>query len=95
MGIKPLGEYIVLDPIMEEKTESGIIMSEVTEKQIPEKGKVVAYGPGRQNTDGSVTPISVMLNDVVIFRKFSPEVIKVDGCEYLIIRESELLAIIK
>lgn len=94
MKIKPLGEYVILEAITEEVTSSGIVLVENENKPQPERGKVVAYGPGRVAENGSTIEMSVKLNDIVMFRRFAPEVIKVDGYEYLMLKESDIIAVL-
>lgn len=77
------------------KTASGIIIPETIDKEKPEQGKVVAVGEGRMTDDGGVIPMRVKKGDVVIFSKYGPDEIKVDGEEYYILSESSILAVIK
>ena len=78
----------------EEKKKGGIILPDTVEKERSEKGKVVAVGPGKLDKDGKRVPIDVKKGDVVLFTKYSPNEVKVDGKEYLIIKEDDVLAII-
>ncbi len=77
------------------KTASGIIIPETIDKEKPEQGKVVAVGNGRMNDEGNVIPMSVKEGDTVMFSKYGPEEIKVDGEEYYILSETSILAVIK
>ena len=96
MKIKPLGDRVVLKPIsVEEKSKSGIIIPDTAEKERPEQGKVVAVGPGRVLENGKVQPPSVKKGDVVLFTKYGPNEVKVDGTEYLIAKEEDILAILE
>ena len=92
--IKPLSDHILVEPIREEKKKGGIILPDTVEKERSEKGKVVAVGPGKRDKDGKRVPIDVKRGDVVLFTKYSPNEVKVDGKEYLVIREDDILAII-
>jgi chaperonin GroES len=96
IGIKPLADYVLIEPIKEEeKTKAGILLPESAEKEKPEKGKVVAVGPGRRDEKGNLVPVSVKVGDVVLFKKYGPDEIKVEGKEYLICKEEDILAIIE
>jgi chaperonin GroES len=96
MKIKPLADYILIEPIKEEeKTKSGILLPETAEKERPEQGKVIAVGPGKRNEKGEVIPVSVKPGQKVLFKKYGPDEIKVDDKEYLIAKEEDILAIIE
>lgn len=92
--IKPLSDHILVEPIREEKKKGGIILPDTVEKERSEKGKVIAVGSGKRDKDGKRVPIDVKKGDVVLFTKYSPNEVKVDGKEYLVIREDDILAII-
>ena len=95
MKIKPLADYILIEPIKEEKkTKTGIVLPETAEKE-PQQGKVVAVGPGKKTKDGKIIPVSVKKGDIVLFRKYGPDEIKIDDKEYLIAKEEDILAIIE
>ncbi len=96
-NIVPLGDRVLVKPISkdEKKSESGIIIPETIDKEKPEQGKVIAVGDGRMTDDGKVIPVRVKKSDVVIFSKYGPDEIKVDGEEYYILSESSILAVIK
>jgi chaperonin GroES len=97
MNIKPLSDRVLLEPISaEEKTKSGIIIPETVEKERPEQGKVVAVGPGKVIPElGKRVPINIKIGDIVLFTKYGPTEVKVDGKEYLIAREEDILAILE
>jgi len=96
MIIKPLSDHILLEPLkQEEKTKSGILLPESVEKEKPEQGKVIAVGPGKKTEDGKVIPLEVKAGDVVLFKKYGPDEIKVEDKEYLIASEEDILAIIQ
>ncbi|MGB9866487.1 MAG: co-chaperone GroES [Bacillota bacterium] len=91
--IKPLNERVVVKPItVEEKTKGGIVLPD-TAKDKPQEGEVVAVGPGRILENGTRVPPEVKVGDRVIFSKYSGTEIKIDGEEYLILRESDILAV--
>ena len=77
------------------KTKSGIIIPDTAEKEKPQEGKVVAVGEGRVLENGKVLPLSVKRGDRVLFSKYGPSEIKVEGKEYLIAKEEDILAIIE
>jgi chaperonin GroES len=95
MRIKPLGDRVLIEPLREEKKKGGIILPDTVEKERPEKGKVVAVGPGRVDENGKKIPMSVKKGDKVLFTKYGPNEIKVDEREYLIAREEDILAIVE
>lgn len=96
MKIKPLGDRVVVKPITEDvTTKAGIVLPETVEKEKAEKGEVIAIGPGRLLENGQVAPMSVKVGDKVMFKKYSPDEIKVDDQELLIISEGDILAIIE
>ncbi len=93
MNLKPLRDKVVVKALEEEeKTKGGIVLPD-TAKEKPQKGKVVAVGSGKVK-DGKVIPLEVKEGDVIIYEKYGPSEIKVDGEELLIIKEEDILAII-
>jgi len=93
MNIKPLADRVVVKALpMEEKTKSGIIMPD-TAKEKPQEGEVVAVGPGRSEK-GERVAMDVKAGDRVIYSKYAGTEVKYDGQEYLILRESDILAIL-
>ena len=96
MKITPLSDHILLEPLkQEEKTKSGILLPESVEKEKPEQGKVIAVGPGKKTEDGKVIPLEVKAGDVVLFKKYGPDEIKIEDKEYLIASEEDILAIVE
>ncbi|PIP23893.1 MAG: co-chaperone GroES [Candidatus Nealsonbacteria bacterium CG_4_10_14_0_2_um_filter_38_17] len=96
MKIRPLSDHILIEPIkQEEKTKTGILLPETAEKERPEKGKIIATGPGRKTSSGKIVPLSVKEGDMVLFTKYGPNEIKVDDKEYLIAKEEDILAILE
>jgi chaperonin GroES len=94
MNIKPLADRVVIQPASpDEKVQGGIIIPD-TAKEKPQKGKVVATGPGKISDSGEKIPMSVKVNDNVLYGKYSGTEVTIDGEEYLIVRESDILAII-
>jgi len=96
MNIKPLSDHILIEPIKEEeKTKSGIFLPDTIDKEKSEQGIIIAVGDGKKTDDGKIIPMSVKSGDKVLFSKYGPNEIKVDGKEYLIAREDDILAIIQ
>jgi chaperonin GroES len=95
MKIRPLYDRILVKRVeAKEQIRGGIIIPD-TAKEKPQQGKVIAVGKGRIEKDGKVTPLDVKANDTVLFGKYSGTDIKIDGQEYLIIREEEVLGVIE
>ena len=95
MNIKPIHDKVVVKPIVEDEvTKSGIVLPDTVDQERPEKGKVVAVGTGRILDSGQTAPMSVSVGDTVMFKKYSPDEIKIDGEEYLVISESDIMAVI-
>ena len=81
MVIKPLADHILIEPVKgEEKTKSGILLPETSEKQ-PEQGKVLAVGPGKKNKKGEYISLEVKVGNIVLFSKYGPNEIKIDNKE--------------
>ncbi len=94
MNLKPLGDRLLVKPIeQEEKTASGIILPE-TAKEKPQEGEVLAVGPGSRKEDGSRISMDVAVGDRVLYAKYAGTEIKMDGTKYLILRESDVLAVV-
>ncbi|MDD4931606.1 MAG: co-chaperone GroES [Candidatus Colwellbacteria bacterium] len=95
MNIKPLSDHVFLEPAGEEKvTKSGIVIPDTADKEKPAQGKVLAIGPGKRNDKGELVPMSVAVGDVVLFRKYGPDELEIDGKKYLVGREEDILAVI-
>ena len=96
MQLKPISDYIVVEAQKQEnKTKSGIVLPETVEKERPQQGKVIATGPGKMLENGERAKMQVKEGDKVLFSKYGPTDVKVDGKEYLMIKEDDILAIIK
>ena len=94
MNLKPLGDRLLVKPIeQEEKTASGIILPE-TAKEKPQEGEVLAVGPGSRKEDGERIAMDVAVGNRVLYAKYAGTEIKMDGTKYLILRESDVLAIV-
>ena len=95
LKLKPLSDRVIIDPVTDDsaKSSGGIFIPD-TAKEKPQKGKVLAVGPGRTTDDGKVIPLPVKAGDTVIYSKYAGTEYKVDGKEYLIVREADILAIV-
>jgi len=95
MKIKPLADRVVIEPApAEDKVKGGIIIPD-TAKEKPQKGKVVAVGPGKASDSGNVISMTVKKGDSVLYGKYSGSEVNIDNKEYLIVREDDILAIIE
>jgi chaperonin GroES len=94
MRLKPLHNHVIVKPIQEE-TKGGIILPETADKEKPEKGEVIAVGPGKLTETGQRIPIDVKVGDKVVFKKYSPDEIKVDNEEYLVLEDTDIMAVIE
>ena len=94
MKLKPLGNRVVVEPTEQEEVTAGGIVLPETAKEKPQKGKVLSAGPGERDEDGKYIPMDVKTGDMVLFAKYAGTEIKVDGKKLLILRESDLLAIV-
>lgn len=95
MGIQPLGDRVVIKPLeAQEKTKGGIVLPD-TAKEKPQEGKVVSVGKGRISNDGKLVPPEVKAGDKVLYGKYSGTEVTIDDQEYLIVKEEDILAIVK
>ena len=96
MKIRPLHDRVLVKRLEEqpETTKGGIIIPD-TAKEKPQQGKVIAVGKGKTKDDGTLLPLDVKEGDTILFGKYSGQEIKIDGEEYLIMREDEVLAVIE
>ena len=96
MKLKPLFNNVIIKPLKnEETTKSGIVLPDTVDKEKPEKGEIIAVGSGRVLDSGQVLPLTVKIGDKVMFKKYSPDEIKIDGEDYLVLSESDIIAIIE
>jgi chaperonin GroES len=94
MNVRPLHDRIIVQRIDEGEQKVGGIIIPDTAKEKPQQGKVVAAGAGKVKDDGQRTPLDVKAGDIILFGKYSGQEIKLDGEEYLIMREDEVLAVL-
>ncbi|MCJ7625511.1 MAG: co-chaperone GroES [Anaerolineaceae bacterium] len=95
MNLKPLGNRVVVEPIEQEDVTVGGIVLPDTAKEKPQKGKVLSVGPGERDDDGKRIPLDIAVDDTILFAKYSGTEIKVEGKKILILRESDVLAIVE
>ena len=94
MGFRPLHDRVLVRRVeAEEKTAGGIIIPE-TAKEKPQEGEIVSVGTGTKSEDGKITPLDVKAGDKILFGKYSGQEIKLEGEEYLIMREEEILGVL-
>ncbi|MBC8180097.1 co-chaperone GroES [candidate division KSB1 bacterium] len=95
MKIKPLSDCVLIHPVDEEKKTSGGIIIPDTAKEKPMRGKVIAVGKGKLNDNGKRIPMSVKKGDIVLYSKYSGTDIKIEERDYLILNESNIMAVIE
>jgi len=96
MKLKPMNDYLLIEPIKEDEiTKGGIVIPETAREERAVKGKVIAVGPGKLNEKGERVPITIKEGQTVIFKKYAPDEIKIDDKEYYFVREDDVLAIIE
>ena len=95
MNLQPLGDRVIVKPLSEEdnKTPSGIYIPD-TAKEKPQEGEVVAVGPGKRLDNGSVQEMGLKKGDKILFSKYGGTDVKVDGEDYLIMREDDILGVL-
>ena len=93
--IRPLADYLMIEPLEQETTlPSGIILPD-TAKEKPQKGRIIATGKGKKNEKGEIVSLEVKVGDVVMYKKWGGTEVKLDGKEYLLVREEDVLAIVE
>jgi len=94
--LQPLSDHLVVKALTrDEVTASGIVLPETISKERPEQGEVIAVGPGKILDNGSRQALEVKVGDIVVFKKYGPDEVKIDDAEFLILSESDVLAIVK
>lgn len=94
--LRPLGDRVIVKPVAkEEMTKAGIILPDTVDKERPEQGEIIAVGPGRLLDNGQRAPMGLKVGDKVVFKKYSPDEVKVEEKEYLVISESDVMAVIE
>jgi len=96
MKIQPLSDHILIEPLPEkEKTKSGLLIPASTDKEMPEEGTVIAIGPGKRLSSGKRLALEIEVGQRVLFSKYGPTEIEVEGKKYLIAKAEDILATIK
>lgn len=96
MKLRPLGDHVIVKPLKEDDvTKSGIVLPDTVDKEKPEKGEIIAIGPGKLLDDGKRAPMSVKVGDKILFKKYSPDEFKLDDEEILVVSESDIIAVIE
>lgn len=94
--LRPLGDRVIVKPAAKEEiTKTGIILPDTIDKERPEQGEIIAVGPGRLLENGQRAVMSVRVGDKIVFKKYSPDEVKVEDQEYLVISESDVMAVIE
>ncbi len=94
--LRPLQDNIIVEAVDEMETHSsGLIIPDTVSKEKPQKGKILAVGPGRLDDDGKRMPMDLKVDDIVLFTKYGPTEVKIDGRELLVLRESDVLAVVE
>jgi len=94
LNLRPLADRVVVEPSEGEDTTPGGILLPETAKEKPQQGTIVASGPGRRDEDGKLVPMDVKTDDKVLYAKYAGTEIKVDGKKLLILKESDILAVV-
>ena len=93
--IKPLSDYLLIEPQDAETTlPSGIVIPD-TAKEKPQKGKIIAAGPGKTDDKGKIVPLGVKVGEIVMYKKWGGTEIKVNGKEHLLVKEEDILAVVE
>lgn len=96
MKLRPINDHLVVKALAAEETSlAGIIIPETVDKDRPERGEVLAVGPGRLSESGQRLPVEVKPGDKIIFKKYAPDQFKIDKIEYLIIKAEDVMAVIE
>ena len=96
MNIRPLQDRIIVERVEEEsKTAGGIIIPDTVSKEKPQEGKIIAAGKGKVTPEGKVLPLDVKEGDRVLFGKYAGSEVKIDGIDYLVMREDDILGVVE
>jgi chaperonin GroES len=93
--IRPLGDRVLVEPLDKEKQERGGLIIPDTAKEKPQEGEIVAAGKGKVSDDGKVLPMDVKAGDRILYGKYSGTEIKIDGDDYLIMHQDDILGILE
>ncbi len=96
MKIQPLSDHLLIEPLPEkEKTKSGLLIPATAAEEAPEQGTVIAVGPGKKLDSGKRVPLEIKVGEKVLFSKYGPKEVEIDGKKYLIAQEEDILATLK
>ena len=95
MNVKPLGDRVLVQPIEQAEAKKGGIIIPDSAKEKPQEGKIVALGTGKRDDDGKLVPFTVKKGDRVLISKYGGTEIKIDGNDYLIMREEDILGVLE
>jgi chaperonin GroES len=96
MQLRPVGDHLIVKPLAKEDVSaSGIIIPDTVDKERPERGEVIAVGPGRVLENGQRSASEAKVGDKVVFKKYAPDEFKLDGVEYLVIKSDDVMAVIE
>ncbi len=96
MTLRPLGNRVIVKPdAKEEMTKAGIILPDTANTERPERGEVIAIGPGRMLDNGTREAMSIKVGDKIVFKKYSPDEVKVGNEEFLVIAETDIMAVLE
>ena len=95
MNVKPLGDRVLVQPLEQDEVKKGGIIIPDSAKEKPQEGKVIALGTGKRDDDGKIVPFTVKKGDRVLISKYGGTEIKIDGKDYLIMREEDILGVIE
>ena len=94
LKLRPLGDRVVVEPLeQEERTESGLFIPE-TAKEKPQRGKIIAIGDGRRDDEGNRVPMDVKVGEIILFAKYGGTEVKLDSQKLLILKETDILAVV-
>lgn len=94
--LRPMDDRILVEPVEEETATSfGLVLPDTASKEKPQKGKVVAVGPGKLSEDGKRLPMSVKAGDMILYTKYGPTEVKIEGKEIFFLQESDVLAVVQ
>ncbi len=96
MKLHPLGDHVLVKPMKEDKmTKAGIVLPDSAEKDELKQGEVLAVGPGKMLENGTRSPMSVKAGDKVILKKYGADDVKIDGVEYVVAEEGDIIAVVE
>ncbi len=96
MKLRPIGDHVIVKSLAnEEVSKSGIVLPDTIDKERSERGEVVAVGPGKVLENGSRSPMEVSVGQKIVFKKYAPDEVKIDGVEYLVIKSDDVVAVIE